>query len=95
LQVAGTRIIHPFWDGNGRTFGVHIAKILNPEGKFFNFISNQAWQIKRVLLKEGLIRPNPRDDKRLKLEQNEFEKLPPAERAGKIIFIQHKYASQM
>ncbi|MBI4095553.1 MAG: hypothetical protein HY438_01695 [DPANN group archaeon] len=32
LQLWGARIIHPFWDGNGRTFGAHLALTLERQG---------------------------------------------------------------
>ncbi len=32
LQSVGTRVLHPFWDGNGRAFGAHIALMLEREG---------------------------------------------------------------
>lgn len=32
LQLIGTRILHPFWDGNGRTFIAHLTLFLEREG---------------------------------------------------------------
>jgi fido (protein-threonine AMPylation protein) len=32
LQLLGTRVLHPFWDGNGRSFGYHTALTLEREG---------------------------------------------------------------
>ena len=32
LQLIGTRVLHPFWDANGRTFGTHLALTLEREG---------------------------------------------------------------
>ncbi len=32
LQVIGTRVVHPFWDGNGRSFMGHLAVELEGEG---------------------------------------------------------------
>ena len=32
LQLIGTRLLHPFWDGNGRTFGAHLVTALNRMG---------------------------------------------------------------
>ena len=32
LQLAGTRLLHPFWDGNGRTFAAHLALVLEESG---------------------------------------------------------------
>ena len=32
LQLVGTRILHPFWDGNGRTFIAHLTLMLEREG---------------------------------------------------------------
>jgi hypothetical protein len=32
LQLIGTRVLHPFWDGNGRTFGGHLLLTLEREG---------------------------------------------------------------
>ncbi len=170
LQVAGTRIVHPFWDGNGRTFGVHLAKTLdtngikmreydlqlqffpamttivdmflrdhflpsaglgliegeyhtaisidfsfrnrymtqlrtaidslisdgiNLEGKFFDVISNQAWQIKRVLIEQGLLKAGLQEEKRLRFENEKLSELPEEERVGKVIFIPHRYLGEL
>ena len=32
LQILGTRVLHPFWDANGRTFMGHLAVTLGREG---------------------------------------------------------------
>ena len=32
LQLWGTRVLHPFWDGNGRNFGYHLAVRMEQEG---------------------------------------------------------------
>jgi hypothetical protein len=32
LQMIGTRVLHPFWDGNGRVFAGHISLMLEREG---------------------------------------------------------------
>lgn len=32
LQMIGTRLLHPFWDGNGRTFAAHLIVTLNRLG---------------------------------------------------------------
>ena len=32
LQLWGTRVVHPFWDANGRAFGYHLATTLEREG---------------------------------------------------------------
>ena len=151
LQIVGTRVIHPFWDGNGRTFGAHLARTLhhngvqgmrdyktqmkfvpglsamsnifleghkdvsayflkdiglslvsggianarmsldhgyrteymvklrngieklidegvNQDATYLDCIAQSAWQIKRVLLMEGLLEPCEKDRKRLEFE---------------------------
>ncbi|MBI2041166.1 MAG: hypothetical protein HYT16_03610 [DPANN group archaeon] len=54
LQLWGARVLHPFWDGNGRTFGAHLALMLERQGI----------QVRDFQDQQGLVRAltSPSDD---------------------------------
>lgn len=161
LQIVGTRVLHPFWDGNGRAFAAHIAYTLEREGiiiqdreiltrmqpgltsiteafleslitnagigyimgnghfkmhfdnRFrqnymrklraaldqliveglegsddnYSMYSNAAWQIKRVLILNGLLNPKPGDETRLRMEEEMLREIQEEDRGSSIMFV--------
>ncbi|MBI3032275.1 hypothetical protein HYY69_02270 [Candidatus Woesearchaeota archaeon] len=88
---------HRFRQNYMRTLRTGIESMIDeniqPNAQYLDFMANNRWQIKRVLLQLGLIKPTPGDKKRLKMEEEMFSEMPEKEKEGKIIFV--PYQSEM
>lgn len=63
---------------------------IKPDARYIDVIANNRWQIRRVLVRNRLIKKTPTDQRRLDREEHELSRLSAGERAGKIVFIPYE-----